>query len=66
MKNLLNVMKTNKKAIITKGIVVLSSVAGLLVTAAIIGKKNENEEDDCIEYDEDTTEDIDVETTEEE
>ncbi len=64
MKNLFEVIKTNKKAIITKGIVVLASVGGLLVTAAILGKDNETEEDICVEYDEDITEVIDVETAE--
>jgi hypothetical protein len=64
MKNFIEVIKTNKKAIITKGIVILASVGGLLVTAAILGKNNETDEDEVMEFDE-TEEIVDVESTEE-
>jgi hypothetical protein len=64
MKNFIEVIKTNKKAIITKGIVILASVGGLLVAAAILGKNNETDEDEVIEFDE-TEEIVDVESTEE-
>jgi len=64
MKNFIEVIKTNKKAIITKGIVILASVGGLLVTAAILGKNNETDEDEAMEFDE-TEEIVDVESTEE-
>jgi len=64
MKNFIEVIKTNKKAIITKGIVILASVGGLLVTAAILGKNNEADEDEVMEFDE-TEEIVDVESTEE-
>jgi hypothetical protein len=64
MKNFIEVIKTNKKTIITKGIVILASVGGLLVTAAILGKNNETDEDEVMEFDE-TEEIINVESTEE-
>lgn len=64
MKNFIEVIKTNKKAIITKGIVILASVGGLLVTAAILGKNNKTDEDEVMEFDE-TEEIVDVESTEE-
>lgn len=64
MKNFIEVIKANKKAIITKGIVILASVGGLLVTAAILGKNNETDEDEVMEFDE-TEEIVDVESTEE-
>jgi hypothetical protein len=64
MKNFIEVIKTNKKTIITKGIVILASVGGLLVTAAILGKNNETDEDEVMEFDE-TEEIVDVESTEE-
>lgn len=63
MKNFIEVIKTNKKAIITKGIIILASVGGLLVTAAILGK-NKTDEDEGMEFDE-TEEIVDVESTEE-
>ena len=52
MKNFIEVIKANKKTIITKGIVILASVGGLLVTAAILGKNNETDEDEVMEFDE--------------
>ena len=64
MKNFIEVIKTNKKAIITKGIVILASVGGLLVTAAILGKNNETDEDEVMEIGK-TEEIVDVESTEE-
>lgn len=64
MKNFIEVIKANKKTIITKGIVILASVGGLLVTAAILGKNNETDEDEVMEFDE-TEEIINVESTEE-
>lgn len=66
MKNFIEVIKANKKAIITKGIVILASVGGLLVTAAILGKNNETDKDEneAMEFDE-TEENGNVESTEE-
>ena len=64
MKNFIEVIKANKKAIITKGIVILASVGGLLVTAAILGKNNETDKDETMEFDE-TEEKVNVESTEE-
>ena len=64
MKNFIEVIKANKKTIITNGIVILASVGGLLVTAAILGKNNETDEDEVMEFDE-TEEIINVESTEE-
>lgn len=64
MKNFIEVIKANKKTIITKGIVILASVGGLLVTAAILGKNNETDEDEVMEFDE-TEEIVNVESTEE-
>lgn len=66
MKNFIEVIKANKKAIITKGIVILASVGGLLVTAAILGKNNEtdNDENEAMEFDK-TEENVNVESTEE-
>lgn len=66
MKNFIEVIKANKKAIITKGIVILASVGGLLVTAAILGKNNETDKDEneAMEFDE-TEENVNVESTEE-
>ena len=64
MKNFIEVIKANKKTIITKGIVILASVGGLLVTAAILGKNDETDEDEVMEFDE-TEEIINVESTEE-
>ena len=63
MKNFIEVIKANKKAI-AKGIVVLTSVGGLLVTAAILGKNNETDKDEAMEFDE-TEENVNVESTEE-
>lgn len=66
MKNFIEVIKANKKAIITKGIVILASVGGLLITAAILGKNNETDKDEneAMEFDE-TEENVNVESTEE-
>lgn len=66
MKNFIEVIKANKKAIITKGIVILASVGGLLVTAAILGKNNETDKDEneAMEFDE-TEKNVNVESTEE-
>ena len=66
MKNFIEVIKANKKAIITKGIVILASVGGLLVTAAILGKNNETDKDEneAMEFDE-TKKNVNVESTEE-
>lgn len=66
MKNFIEVIKANKKAIITKGIVILASVGGLLVTAAILGKNNETDKDEneAMEFDK-TEENVNVESTEE-
>ena len=66
MKNFIEVIKANKKAIITKGIVILASVGGLLITAAILGKNNETDKDEneAMEFDE-TKENVNVESTEE-
>ena len=64
MKNFIEVIKANKKAIITKWIVILASVGGLLVTAAILGKNNETDKDEAMEFDE-TEEKVNVESTEE-
>ena len=66
MKNFIEVIKANKKAIIIKGIVILASVGGLLITAAILGKNNETDKDEneAMEFDE-TEENVNVESTEE-
>lgn len=66
MKNFIEVIKANKKAIIAKGIVILASVGGLLVTAAILGKNNETDKDEneAMEFDE-TEKNVNVESTEE-
>ena len=65
MKNFIEVIKANKKAI-AKGIVILTSVGGLLVTAAILGKNNETDKDEneAMEFDE-TEKNVNVESTEE-
>ena len=64
MKNFIEVIKANKKTIITKGVVILAGVGGLLVTAAILGKNNETDKDEAMEFDE-TEENVNVESTEE-
>lgn len=48
MKNIIEVIKTNKKTIIKRGLIVLGAVAGLAVAGlAFKGKDTDEDEYDC-------------------
>lgn len=60
MKNLIEVVKANKKAIIKKTLIVAGTAVGLTVAAVVLGKKSEDEDGDEFEEAEDTSsEDVD-------
>lgn len=42
---ILEVIKANKKTIIKKGVIILASVGGLLITANLLNKGHESDED---------------------
>lgn len=54
MKNLIEVVKANKKAIIKKTLIVAGTAVGLTVAAVVLGKKSEDEDGDEFEETEDT------------
>jgi len=62
MKNIIEVIKTNKGIIIKRGLIIVGAVAGLLIAATVLAKNGvdgencESEETDD-ETDEDTDED---------
>lgn len=59
MKNLIEAVKANKKAIIKKTLIVAGTAVGLTVAAVVLGKRNADEDGDEFEETEDTdSEDI--------
>jgi hypothetical protein len=62
---ILEVIKANKKEIITKGIVLLASIGGLLIAANVLTKNQKPDEDEIFEGDYDV-EDGDSDTSSEE
>lgn len=64
-KDFLEVIKANKREIITKGIVLLASIGGLFIAANILTKNQKPDEDEIFEDDYDN-EDGDSDTSSEE
>jgi len=60
MKNIIEVIKTNKGIIIKRGLIIVGAVAGLLIAATVLAKNGvEGENCESEETDDETDEDTD-------